>query len=45
MNMQDLLSHDELAIDDYPTLCSIPPRAELFEEADRSDAVIVRGTD
>ena len=45
MNVQEQLRHEDFATDDFPTLCTIPLRAEWFDDAEKLDAVIVRGTD
>ncbi|MFI6095726.1 hypothetical protein ACIA8G_09245 [Lentzea sp. NPDC051213] len=45
MSVQEQLSREELATVDFPTLCSIPLRAEWFDDPEKLDAVIVRGTD
>jgi hypothetical protein len=45
MNVEDRFWHDEPQTDDFPTLCSVPLRPEWFDDAERLEPVIVRGTD
>ena len=45
MNVQQEHWGRETTPDDFPTLCSIPLRAEWFDDAERLESVIIRGTD
>ncbi|PWK84430.1 hypothetical protein C8D88_10845 [Lentzea atacamensis] len=45
MNVQDQVRSDEPRFDDFPTLCTIPLRAEWFDDAENLETGIVRGID
>lgn len=45
MNVREQVRPDETPTDEFPTLCSVPLRAEWFDDAEMVGSVIVRGTD
>ena len=45
MNVREQVRCDETPTGEFPTLCSVPLRAEWFDEPEMAGPVVVRGTD